>query len=431
MGFLRKVIIKMNDKKYGITKAACYMTNISMSVVSNLSPLLFLTFNRRYGISFTLLGLLVLINFCTQLGIDLLFSFFSHKFNIKKTVKLTPIITTLGLAIFSVMPMIFPEAAYLWIALGTVIFSVSGGLVEVLISPIIAAIPSENPEREMSKLHSIYAWGVVGVVIFSTAFLAIFGDGSWGYLSLILMLIPLTASILFMKSELPSMEADGKTEKVSHLLKSPIMLLCIASIFFGGASECTMAQWCSGYVENVFEMNKVLGDVFGVAMFSLMLGLGRSLYAKAGKNIHRVLLLCSLGAVVCYATAALSGIPLLGLVACAATGLCTSMLWPGNLIAAQERFPYGGVAMFALMAAGGDLGASIGPQMVGAVTDMASQSAWLISLGQSLGLSADQIGMKAGMFIATAFPLMTVICVLLLIRNAEKNKNKQSEANMS
>ena len=141
----------MQDKKYGRTKAACYMTNISMSIVANLSPLLFLTFNRQYGISFTLLGLLVLINFCTQLSVDLLFSFFSHKFNIRRTVKLTPLITTVGILIFAVMPTAFPNAAYLWLAIGTVIFSVSGGLVEVLISPIIAAIPAENPDREMSK----------------------------------------------------------------------------------------------------------------------------------------------------------------------------------------------------------------------------------------------------------------------------------------
>lgn len=410
----------MNNKKYAVTKAACYMTNISMSVVSNLSPLLFLTFNRQYGISFTLLGFLVLVNFCTQLGIDLLFSFFSHKFNIEKTVRFTPVITTLGLLIFAVMPTLFPESAFLWLCLGTITFSISGGLVEVLISPIIAAIPAENPDHEMSKLHSVYAWGVVGIVVFSTAFLAIFGHESWWILSLVLMLIPLSASLLFSMAYIPEMKSDEKTEKVSRLIRNPAMLLGVACIFFGGASECTMAQWCSGYIENVFEMNKVLVDVFGVAMFSVMLGLGRTLYAKIGKRIHKTLLLCGIGATVCYATAALSGIPLLGLCACAMTGLCTSMLWPGNLIAVQDRIPNGGVAMFALMAAGGDLGASIGPQMVGAVTDMAGKNQFLISLGNTLGISADQIGMKAGMLIAVIFPVMTVVCVLLMMRSVRK-----------
>lgn len=398
------------------------MTNISMAIVSNLSPLLFLTFNRQYRISFTLLGLLVLINFCTQLGIDLLFSFFSNKFDIKKTVRLTPVITTLGIFIFAVMPTLFPNTAYLWLAVGTVIFSVSGGLVEVLISPIIAALPSENPDREMSKLHSIYAWGVVGMVVFSTLFLAVFKQESWWILSLILMLIPLSASLLFSRAYIPDMDSDEKTEKVSMLIRNPVMLLSVACIFFGGASECTMAQWCSGYIENVFEMNKVLGDVFGVAMFAAMLGLGRTLYSKIGKHIHKTLLMCAVGATVCYVTAALSNMPLVGLLACGLTGLCTSMLWPGNLIAVQDRIQAGGVAMFALMAAGGDLGASVGPQMVGAVTDMASNSEFLLSIGNSMGIAPDQIGMKAGMLIASIFPLLTVVCVLLLIRSAGKAK---------
>ena len=417
-------MIPLKDKKYGITKAACYMTNISMSIVSNLSPLLFLTFNRQYGISFTLLGLLVLINFCTQLGIDLLFSFFSNKFNIKKTVRLTPVITTVGILIFAVMPQLFPNAAYLWLAVGTVIFSVSGGLVEVLISPIIAALPAENPDREMSKLHSVYAWGVVGMVVFSTLFLAVFKQESWWILSLILMLIPLFASLLFSRAYIPDVDSDEKTEKVSKLIRNPTMLLCVACIFFGGASECTMAQWCSGYIENVFEMNKVLGDVFGVAMFAAMLGLGRTLYSKIGKHIHKTLLMCAIGATVCYVTAALSNMPLVGLLACGLTGLCTSMLWPGNLIAVQDRIPTGGVAMFAFMAAGGDLGASVGPQMIGVVTDMAGNSEFLLSIGNSMGIAPDQIGMKAGMLIASIFPLLTVLCVLLLIRSARKAKKQ-------
>ena len=396
------------------------MTNISMSIVSNLSPLLFLTFNRQYGISFTLLGLLVLINFCTQLGIDLLFSFFSNKFNIKKTVRLTPVITTVGILIFAVMPQLFPNAAYLWLAVGTVIFSVSGGLVEVLISPIIAALPAENPDREMSKLHSVYAWGVVGMVVFSTLFLAVFKQESWWILSLILMLIPLFASLLFSRAYIPDVDSDEKTEKVSKLIRNPTMLLCVACIFFGGASECTMAQWCSGYIENVFEMNKVLGDVFGVAMFAAMLGLGRTLYSKIGKHIHKTLLMCAIGATVCYVTAALSNMPLVGLLACGLTGLCTSMLWPGNLIAVQDRIPTGGVAMFAFMAAGGDLGASVVPQLVGIVTDAAGASPAMIKLAKSLSLAPDQLGMKLGLLIGALFPLTAVFVLLRLYKTKKR-----------
>ena len=414
----------MRNDKYKNTKRACYLTNISMSIVGNLSPLLFLTFNRQYGISFTLLGTLVLINFCTQLSVDLLFSFCLDKFNIEKSVRLTPIITVIGLGIFAIMPTLFPKFAYLWLAFGTVIFSVSSGLAEVLISPIIAAIPADNPDHEMSKLHSIYAWGVVGVVVFSTLFLFLFGSKNWWILSLVLMLVPLFAGIFFCRSPLPDMKPEGKSEKVGTLIRTPAMLICIACIFFGGASECTMAQWCSGYIENVFGVDKLLVDIFGVAMFAMMLGFGRTLYSKIGKRVHRALILCGCGAVICYVTAALSSNPVIALIACAMTGLCTSMLWPGSLIAVQEMIPYGGVAMFALMAAGGDLGASVGPQMVGIVTDLASESAFLLSLAEKLGISPDQMGMKAGILIATVFPILTVVSVLTLTRISKKTANQ-------
>ena len=165
--------------KYKRLKAACYMTNCTMAVTGNLTPLLFLTFNVKYGISYTLLGSLALINFCTQLGIDLIFSFLSKKFNIPKTVKIMPIISAIGLISFAVLPLLFRNYTYLGLAVGTVIFSVAAGLSEVLNSPTIAAIHSENPDREMSKLHSVYAWAVVVMVIFSTAFLKIFGGDRW------------------------------------------------------------------------------------------------------------------------------------------------------------------------------------------------------------------------------------------------------------
>ena len=217
------------------------MTNITMAVVGNLSPVLFLTFRSLYGISYSLLGALVLINFCTQLGVDLIFSFFSHKFNIPLTVKCTPIIAVVGLVFFALSPLIFPSAVFVGLVIGTVIFSASSGLAEVLISPVIAALPADNPDREMSKLHAVYAWGAVG-------------------------------------------------------------------------------------------------------------------------------------AAVCYLLAVFVNVPVVGLLACGLTGICVSMMWPGSLVVAADRFPKGGVVVYAMMAAGGDLGASVAPQLVGVVTDAVSAS---------------------------------------------------------
>ena len=166
-------------KSYKRIKLACYASNVTMSIVGNLSPVLFLTFHAMYGISYTALGALVLINFVTQLIIDIIFSLFSHKFNIPVAVKAAPILGISGLALFAVCPLLFPESAYLGIVIGTVIFSAASGFNEVLISPVIASLPSDNPDHEMSKLHSIYAWGVVFVIAISTLFLLMFGNEHW------------------------------------------------------------------------------------------------------------------------------------------------------------------------------------------------------------------------------------------------------------
>ena len=396
------------DKKFKRLKYACYTTNVSMSVVANLPPVLFITFRNLYGISYSLLGLLVLINFVVQLSVDLIFSFFSHKFNIPKTVKLTPLLTVIGLLVYAVTPWLFPQNVYLCLVIGTIIFSASGGLAEVLISPVIAALPSKDPDSEMSKLHSIYAWGVVFVIIFSTLFLLAFGYDNWQYLALTLMLVPLLSCILFSRSDIPRMNTPERVSDVGRELKNKTLWVCVLAIFFGGAAECTMAQWSSGYIEKALNIDKVWGDIFGVAVFGATLGLGRTLYSKYGKNITKVLLLGIIGAAACYVIAAISNVALVGLLACAVTGFCVSMLWPGSLIIASERFPHSGVFIFAMMAAGGDLGASVGPQLVGIVTDMSMRSSVLCQLADKLNLTAEQLSMKVGMSVGAMFPLMAI-----------------------
>ena len=409
--------------KYKTLLYACYSANISMSVVGNISPLLFLTFRSLYGISYSLLGLLVLINFATQLTVDLIFSFFSHKFNIQKVVKFTPVLTFAGLLIYAIWPLISPKTAYVGIVIGTLIFASSGGLVEVLISPVVAAIPSDDPDREMSKLHSVYAWGVVPVIVITTLFLLIFGGQSWQWLIFFYMLVPLTSAILFAISEIPPMKTPEKVSGAINFLKNPSLWLCVILIFLGGAAECTMAQWASSYLEAALGIPKILGDVFGVALFALMLGIGRSLYAKRGKNIYRVLLLGSIGAAMCYLLAAIIPVPAVALIACALTGLCVSMLWPGCLIVGADRFPESGIFIYAMMASGGDLGASVGPQLVGIITDIAIASPIFASLSSSFGIAPEQLGMKLGMLIGMLFPLAAVP---LFARIYKQKKTKSS-----
>lgn len=400
-------------------KYACYTANITMSAVSNLSPVLFLTFRSLYGISYSLLGALILINFFTQLIVDLILTFFSHKFDISKTVKSIPFIAAAGFLVYSLWPFVFPNNVYTGLVIGTIIFSSASGLSEVLISPVIAAIPSDNPDREMSKLHSTYAWGVVGIIIISTLYLFFVGNSNWQWLVLAVTAIPLTSAVLFIKSDIPKMATPEKASNAISFLKNGGVWLCVFAIFLGGASECTMAQWSSSYLEKAAFIPKIWGDLLGVAMFSVMLGLGRSIYAKVGKNINQTLILSAIGAFICYLTAAVLNIAWIQLIACAFTGFCTAMLWPGTLLVASNRFASGGIFIYALMAAGGDLGASVAPQLVGIITDTAIFSERATKLAQHLNLTPEQFGMKAGLLFASLFPLIGIFVYLRLSKNTK------------
>ena len=408
------------SKKHRRLKFACYSASLSMSVVANLSPLLFLTFRSLYGISYSLLGLLVLINFCTQLLVDLAFSFFSHKFNITASVKMTPILSTVGLLIFAIWPWFFSGSVYVGLLIGTLIFSAAAGFVEVLISPIIAEIPADDPDREMSKLHSVYAWGSVAVVIISTLYIFFIGSENWQWLALAFCIIPISSAILFASADIPKMKTPEKISGAICMFKNKTVWLCVFAIFLGGAAECTMSQWCSGYIEGALGIPKIWGDIFGVALFSLALGLGRTLYSKIGKNIERVLLLGAIGATLCYLVAAMSSVAAVGLFACAFTGFCVSMLWPGSLVVASDKISDGGVFIFALMAAGGDLGASVGPQIVGVITDLVMKNEAALTVAENLSMSVEQLGMKAGMLTGMIFPLLAVFVYVIIYKSKKK-----------
>ncbi len=411
------------NKNYNRLKWACYTSNIAMSSVACLSPVLFMTFRELYGISYSLLGLLVLINFLTQLGIDLILSFFPHKFNIEKTVKFIPVLTAFGMLIYALWPMFFKDSAYIGLLIGTSIFSAAGGFNEVLISPVIAAIPSKNPDREMSKLHSIYAWGVVGVVGVSTLFLKVFGNHNWQYLALLFVLVPLVSIVLFSTTQVPQLPTLESASGATKLLKNPMLWFCVMAIFFGGAAEQVMQQWSSSYLEQALGISKIWGDLLGMALFAAFLGLGRSFFAKYGKNIGRVLIIGASGAVFCYIIAAVTNSSVIGLLACAFTGFCVSMLWPGSLIVSSDRISEGGVFIFAMMASGGDLGAALGPQLSGIVTDAVMASPVLNDLSSALSVTPETLGMKAGMLVGAAFSLAAIPMMIIISRKKSKSNN--------
>lgn len=405
------------------TKLACYLAYFTMSSVFSLPPLLFVTLREIYNISYTLLGTLVLTNFSTQLAIDLIFTVFSKHFNVGKVVKIMPLITSMGLIIYALVPTFFPNRAYVGLLIGTVIFSVAAGLSEVLLSPMIAAIPSDNPQRDMSMLHSLYAFGVFTVVAVSTLFFKLFGNKNWMFLTLFLALLPIISSVLFMLSPMPDMgDSDGLSSLGATKRRTLGPAMFAACIFFGSCAENAMSNWISGFMENALHIDKSIGDILGMAMFAILLGLARISYAKFGRNISRVMLIGMIGASACYLAAGLSSSTPIAFLACILTGLFTSMLWPGSLIMMEEKLPGAGVAAFALMAAGGDLGAAVSPQLMGVIIDKVSASNLAFELSGTLNLSVEQIGLKAGMLVSSIFPILGTVFVALTVRYFKKQK---------
>lgn len=408
--------------KFKRTKFACYYAYLACSSVFSLPPLLFVTFHEMYNVSYTLLGTLVLTNFCTQLFIDLIFTFFSKHFNIHKVIRTMPLISALGMAIYALIPTFFPEFAYAGLLIGTIIFSVASGLGEVLLSPLIAAIPSKTPEKDMSRLHSLYGYGVVSVIIISTVFLKIFGNENWMYLTLFFAALPVGTFVLFSISPFPEMNISSSDSGKKGKGTGFAIALCVLCIFLGSAAENTMTNWISGFAENALHISKTLGDILGFMVFAILLAVCRSVYAKTGGNISTVLLVGMAGATLCYLVAGLSSNPVVSLIACVLTGLATSMLWPGTLILMEEKIPGVGVTAYALMAAGGDFGASVAPQLMGVVVDEVSAGSWAASLGQALNLTAEQVGMKTGMLVAMIFPLLGTALLIFIKYYFKKHK---------
>ena len=409
------------------TKLACYTAYFTMSSIFCVPPLLFMTFHTLYNISYTLLGTLVLTNFCTQMLVDLIFTLFSKKFNIQKVVRVMPCITSLGLFIYALVPNFFPQYAYIGLVVGTIIFSVSAGLSEVLLSPVIAAIPSDNPQKDMSMLHSLYAFGFFTMVVISTLFLKIFGNENWSYLVLLIGTLPLIAAIMFKISPFPNMSEETSQEKNKEKNKNRTigLALCVGSIFLGSCAENTMSNWISTYMENALNIDKALGDILGMAMFAILLGITRITYAKRGKNISKFLLVSMLCAAICYLTISISNSTILSFIACILTGIFTAMLWPGTLILMEEKVKGVGVAAYALMASAGDFGASLAPQLMGIVVDNVSASNFALEMGSTLNLTPEQIGLKVGMLITSIFPILGTVLLIFIIKYFKKNKSQE------
>jgi len=334
------------------------------------------------------------------------------------------LLTSLGFLIYALVPKLLPQYAYIGLLLGTVVFSSACGLAEVLISPTVAALPSDTPDKDMSKLHSLYGYGSVAVVIISSTFFKLFSVANWAYLVLFFAVLPIFSCMLFCIMPIPEMNnqsVESSEKKLKN--KGKILTLCTFCIFLGSAAENTMTNWISTFMENALNIPKMTGDLLGFMVFAILLALTRSVYGKYGKNIMRVIVLGMISAAICYIVIAFSPNGILSVIACVLVGIFTSMLWPGTLILMEEKLPGIGVAAYALMAAGGDFGGALAPQLVGAVVDGVAASNWVQPLVTTMNLSAEQIGMKAGMLSAAIFPILGAFLAIYMSRYFRKNIN--------
>lgn len=380
----------------------CYTGMFVQAAVINLTPLLFIPLRNQFGLTFEEIGRLVLINFLTQMVVDLLCTGFAHRVPTKPLIVLGNLLAAAGLVLFAILPFVL-ATPYTGLLVGTVVFSIGCGLLEVLLSPIINAIPSERKAGAMAMLHAFYPVGKVAVIVLSGAALYVAGERLWPFIAIAWAVVPLVNTFAFTLVRLPPMVPEKHHQSFRSILSGRAIFFLLAAMALAGATEVTIAQWTSAFVERGLGFSKVVADLVGFGMFGVGMIIGRVWFGLHGEhgNLHRVLIVsAALSLVACLAMALIPH-PALALAACALSGLFVSMLWPGTLSVAAARFPGADTRMFALLAAAGDAGAGVMPWAAGWVADSVAKAAWAAAAPEAFGLR-------------TAV-LVTAICPLLML----------------
>lgn len=394
-------------KNYKKTLIACYLGFITQAISANFTPLLFLTFKSAYNISLEMIALIPMVFYLTQLLVDLVAVKLADVIGYRISVIASQVVSAAGLILMAFLPEVLPSP-FVGIMISVVLYAIGSGLIEVLLSPIVEACPFENKAGVMSLLHSFYCWGAVGVILGSTLFFAIFGMAHWQILTLIWAAVPLINTINFITCPIERLVEQGEGMRTRDLLRLPLFMLMIFLMICVGASEATMTQWASAFTESALGVSKTIGDLAGPCMFAIFMGLARVFYGKKSEKIDlvKIMLGCAALAVVCYLLAALSPISVLGLVGCALCGLAVGIMWPGTISICAGKCPRGGTAMFAFLALAGDLGAAVGPMMVGGIAD---------AVGGDL---------KMGLLVAAVFPALLFLGVFVLLKRFKSTRKK-------
>lgn len=391
------------QKNYKKTLVACYLGFVTQAITANFTPLLFLTFKNTYGIGFEKIALIPMVFYFTQLLIDFAAAKFVDKIGYRVCVVSSQVLSAAGLVLMAVLPELLP-VPFAGILIAVVLYAIGSGLVEVLVSPIVEACPFENKGGMMSLLHSFYCWGAVAVILGSTLFFTVFGIENWKILTVLWAIIPFWNAFNFMFCPIERLVEEDQRMRTSQLLKLPLFWLLILLMICAGASEASMAQWASAFTESAMGVSKTVGDLAGPCLFAVFMGISRIVYGKLSEKLDltKTMLACGGLCVLCYLTASLSAIPIIGLAGCALCGVSVGIMWPGTISISSQKCPRGGTAMFALLALAGDLGATVSPSLVGGISNMAGGN------------------LKAGLFAATAFPLLLIFGLIFLHRKFNK-----------
>lgn len=395
------------------TFAACEFSMITQSIVNNLTPVLFAIFKDNFGISYSFIAHLMLINFSSQLVMDILSIHIINCFGYRKTGIFAQFSAILGLLSLGFLPKII--SAYPAILIATVFMAFGGGILEVMTSPLVESLEIGHKSAHMSFLHSFYSWGQVIVVLLSTLAIKIFSQNIWWVLPLCWAIIPLSSGILFCFVPIPDIIKQKKDETDKSSLKSALFVLMCILMVCSGSSELAIAEWSSVFAQKGLGVNKFLGDILGPCMFAVLMGLGRVLYGIFGKNLNlkKTLIFSSFLCFVCYMTAAFAKNPYIALLGCAMTGFSVSIMWPGVYSFSAKNIKNGGAAMFGILAFFGDVGCSLGSWLIGVISDFSLKFQFVADYADKIGVSYEQMGLKLGVGFSAVFPLIMFVALIL------------------
>lgn len=384
-------------ENYHLTIVACYIGFITQAIVNNFAPLLFVTFQREYRISWDAIALMISVNFGVQLVTDACAAWVIARIGERKSIMAAHICCGSGILLLAFLPKVLADP-YRGLLAGIVCYAIGGGLIEVLVSPIVEACPIEKKEAAMSLLHSFYCWGHVGVIILSTVFFSLFGMENWWILACFWALVPFANTWLFSGVPICALVEEGKSMSLSELIREKMFWILFVVMVCAGAAEQGMSQWASAFAETGLGVTKTIGDLAGPCMFAVCMGVARAWYGKFSEKIvlHTFMIISGILCVISYLLAGLAGSPFAGLAGCTLCGLSVGIMWPGSFSTGAKVLRRGGTAMFALMALAGDLGCSAGPGLVGLVSEMAEGS------------------LKPGLLSAIIFPVVLIAGILMI-----------------